>query len=736
MFHSIRQHFAEQRLTKVKGGLHRSLARCVRLHVEELEIRCLLATFNFFPLTAAAPDAVGIAAVGITAGPDGNLWFNVPEYSINPNGNVTSAIGRITTGGSISLFSIPRETDNGGVTFGPPLPGGGITAGPDGNIWYTGFGGLIPGPSYVSTNIDYITTNGTFPSDGFGTPGDTSSAGEITTGPNGNLWFTDYNLDQIGEITTGGSVTEFPLPKSIIQLTGGITAGPDGNVWFAEGGYGSKIGRITPAGAITQFPIPSGGDAYGITSGADGNLWFMEGGNPTFANIGRITPAGTITEFPIPSGDPGPGSICAGLDGNLYFTEPSNYTIGQITPQGVITEIPIPIDHSQFPQPGAITAGSDGNIWFTMGGLVDGEIGQLVLGSLQSTVLHLAVVNQPPSQALAGTKFDVKVAVEDQNGNLQTNFTGPVELTLLNNPGNSTLAGTLTQTAVNGVADFPDLSLNNAGTGYTLNATSNSANSVTTNSFDVIAPPIGSHFVITTQPPSSVGAGRAFGFVVAEEDGFGNIVTSFNGTLTTALGANPGNSTLSGKFTVVAVQGVATFSGLSLNNAANGYTLIAFASNAQAVTTDPFNVTAVVPTPPTIIAEHVVISQQKNKKGKPVGKPTLVGYTIDYSTAMNEATIGNPANYVVDQFVTVRQKQGKKKKTVLVPQAIGSSVSSITTDSVTLKLAGSQKFSKGGEITVIASPPNGVENTSGVFLSANAVLYISPGGKGITRVSQ
>ena len=41
-------------------------------------------------------------------------------------------------------------------------------------------------------------------------------------------------------------------------------------------------------------------------------------------------------------------------------------------------------------------------------------------------------------------------------------------LNLANNPGNSTLGGTRTVAAVNGVATFSDLTLNNPGNGYVL----------------------------------------------------------------------------------------------------------------------------------------------------------------------------------------------------------------------------------------------------------------------------
>jgi len=68
----------------------------------------------------------------------------------------------------------------------------------------------------------------------------------ITSGPDGNLWFTD-SAGAIGRITTAGSITEFPLPKNCaFEFCGplGITAGPDGNLWFTEELAG-EIGRIT-----------------------------------------------------------------------------------------------------------------------------------------------------------------------------------------------------------------------------------------------------------------------------------------------------------------------------------------------------------------------------------------------------------------------------------------------------------------------------------------------------------
>ncbi len=72
------------------------------------------------------------------------------------------------------------------------------------------------------------------------------------------------------------SITEFPLPTS---NAGGrvITAGPDGNLWFTELDA-NNIGEINPTThVITEFTLPTANSyPYCITAGPDGNLWFTE----------------------------------------------------------------------------------------------------------------------------------------------------------------------------------------------------------------------------------------------------------------------------------------------------------------------------------------------------------------------------------------------------------------------------------------------------------------------------
>ena len=60
----------------------------------------------------------------------------------------------------------------------------------------------------------------------------------ITAGPDGNLWFTEYGAGKIGRITLSGVITEFNAPSGAGPTT--IAAGPDGNVWYLDGEVASN----------------------------------------------------------------------------------------------------------------------------------------------------------------------------------------------------------------------------------------------------------------------------------------------------------------------------------------------------------------------------------------------------------------------------------------------------------------------------------------------------------------
>jgi hypothetical protein len=97
--------------------------------------------------------------------------------------------------------------------------------------------------------------------------------------------------------------------------------------------------------------------------------------------------------------------------------------------------------------------------------------------------------------------------------------------------------------------------------------------------------------VITTQPPATVKVSTGFGFQASIEDQYGNVVTTATNTVRVAFANNPTGATLGGTLTVSASQGVATFSGLTINKVGNGYTLQVSSSGLSSATTTAIDVT-------------------------------------------------------------------------------------------------------------------------------------------------
>lgn len=191
-----------------------------------------------------------------------------------------------------------------------------------------------------------------------------------------NIWFTETNgsTNRIGSIAPDGSNATEYTPPTANGFPYNITAGPDGNVWFTENNP-NNIGVFESLGGgvgIGEDPItypPSDGSssaygAWGIASGPDGNLWFTESHSPEDVSfVGNITTGGTINTFST-GFTRNPEGIVAAPDGNLWFAEPGTNTIGNIVPTSTST-----VNHYTIPTSNSgsttITVGQDGNLWFT-----------------------------------------------------------------------------------------------------------------------------------------------------------------------------------------------------------------------------------------------------------------------------------------------------------------------------------------------------------------------------------
>lgn len=282
---------------------------------------------------------------GITAGPNGGLWFS--SY-------LNGRIGKLSTSGSVlAEYSLT------GVGADKPTPDA-MVAGPEGDVWFT---------NLHANKVGKITEAGAISEYGLGEANYPTS---IAVGPDGNFWTPGTTNGDIAKTTPGGQVTEYPVPADYGNSGPyGVTAGSNGEMWFTEA-HTNSIAEITTSGTITnEFALPAGSSPISIVAGAEGDLWYTDQGS---SKVGKITTSGTITEYSLPPGSL-PEDITAGpeKESAMWFTEYGTGKIGKITASGALSEYSLPSGSD----PRGITVGpeKENAVWFTEEGT--GKIGKL-----------------------------------------------------------------------------------------------------------------------------------------------------------------------------------------------------------------------------------------------------------------------------------------------------------------------------------------------------------------------
>lgn len=183
-----------------------------------------------------------------------------------------------------------------------------------------------------------------------------------------------------------------------------------------------------------------------------------------------------------------------------------------------------------------------------------------------------------PTSTTAGAAISpaVEIEVRDANDNLVTDSRATVTLIVDTNPGGGSLEGTTTVNAVNGIASFSGLSIDKAGTGYSLTASSGTLTEATSNAFDNSAA-VASKLEFSVQPPD-VDGNDLFTAEVRVMDAFGNVVPTATDPISVEIDRRPAlgaSARLLGTTTVTAVAGVASFTDLRIDVPGADYALSA-----------------------------------------------------------------------------------------------------------------------------------------------------------------
>jgi hypothetical protein len=411
---------------------------------------------------------------------------------------------------------------------------------------------------------------------------------------------------------TAGSA--FGLTVTVEDSQGDVVTGYSGSVTIA---LFANPGSATLGGTVTVNVVD------GVATFTDLTLTAADSGYTLVATSGSLTAATSIPFTVTPAAAAELTIVtqpsATATAGQPFDTQPLldlEDRYGNLETGDDSTVVTAELMSGTGPLQGSITATVVGGV-ATFSNLADDEAGAITLsfGSsrLQSrtssavvispaAASQLVVQTQPSTSATAGQAFATQPVIEEEDryGNLETgDFATSVSVRL--NSGTGALLGSTSATVSGGVATFLDLAEDKVGS-ITLKFTGGSLTPALATAVTIV-PATATTLVVTGAPPSSVTAGIGFAIMVTAFDPFANIATSFTGRITASLASSPGGVALSGVLTVSAVDGVATFAGLTLDTAAASFSLRATGAGLAAAVTTAINVT------PGPAAQLVVTSQ-------------------------------------------------------------------------------------------------------------------------------
>jgi len=288
----------------------------------------------------------GTEVQALAVGPENYLWF----AGINRTGTPSNVVGRVSPGGATEEHAIAATAETLGI--------GGLTRGPEGNMWFT---------EPAANRIERVGPSGQ--AEGFAVP----TAGSLPTGivsaPGGFLWVTMEGTGKVAKVDPIGHVVESALNDGARPAA--LALGPDSALWVMET-ESATLGRVGLDGSTSSFPLPTDGAIFkgtlnsDIVTGPDGNLWLSQEDGPF---VGEVIPTQTQPEyvrFEVPEEeDGGTTLISKGPHGDLWYATEGG-AIGSIAPNG-----------KEFGDPGcplkdcapleALAEGPEGELWFASG---------------------------------------------------------------------------------------------------------------------------------------------------------------------------------------------------------------------------------------------------------------------------------------------------------------------------------------------------------------------------------
>lgn len=348
---------------------------------------------------------------GIAVDAQGNVWFTLQNES---------ALAELSPStGKIQEFRIPVQMKGGTTTWGIVIDNS------RGLVWFTEELTNSVWSFNISTHkfTQYkLATPNAFP---FG----------IALDKQGNVWFTEFFANKIGEITTSGNLTEIPIPFSGQYLEpSSITVDSTGKVWFTLPGvnatgyyFGGKFSFQNLTGLLLLD--------VGISIDSQGNIWMTQHGpsfisefNPTTHYFETIS-----TSIPDVLGTSLPYFDYVDQSGNVWFNEHYGNAESEFIPStNTLIEYFIPTRIGYAGNISGVltsTLSPSGQPWFTE--FFAGKVGTINTSApldLQMNLLNYTAPIVLGANGTASIQFNItgsaasQARFEESVGNISSNF--------------------------------------------------------------------------------------------------------------------------------------------------------------------------------------------------------------------------------------------------------------------------------------------------------------------------
>jgi streptogramin lyase len=276
--------------TDITGNLDANLWFCFGTNICRITPLGALTLFPLPTFGASNPAdhrPVFVTAKRIAAGVDGQLWFSDQTLFAPWSGSTRQdpMLGVMTTNGAVNTFVVD-ELQSADIVFD-------LTLGSDGNVWYvqnSSLGGAYPYQIFNVSPTAVITPQLSgypfYPQPPIGV------ANRVTAGPDGNVWFTQPG-QVIGRIATNGFVTIFDATNANANA---LASGPDGNLWFTDAAN-NQVGKFIQPVVPPTFVVPP--DVVINTDPGQCSASHVSLGTPTSSNSAVCSVATIINDAPV-----------------------------------------------------------------------------------------------------------------------------------------------------------------------------------------------------------------------------------------------------------------------------------------------------------------------------------------------------------------------------------------------------------------------------------------------------